>query len=146
MNQNDADRVAAIGEEILKVHRMLRKDLAGLRDGLAAPADSDAFTIRGLPARCLAFCSAVTAHHTDEDRSVFPQLAAELPQLADVLDDIARDHVLIAGILGRVRELAENVDASDTAHMRDEIDGLAAILESHFRWEERRIAGVRFTR
>ncbi len=139
MQEHIPDRVAAIGEELIRVHRTLRTELVAVRDGMAAAADSGELPTRGLPAHCLAFCSAVTTHHTDEDSSVFPRLAADLPELAGILDEIARDHVLIAGILRRVRELVENLGEDNLARARDEIEGLAAVLESHFRWEERRI-------
>ncbi len=142
MNRHTADRVAAIGEELIRIHTSLRQDLASLRDSMAAAADSDALPIRGLSAHCMAFCSAVTVHHTGEDSSAFPALAAELPQLAGVLDEIAHDHVLIAGIVRRVEELVQNLDRDNLPRTRDEIEGLAAILESHFRWEERRIIGA----
>ena len=107
-----------------------------------AAGEAAGVQIRGLPAHCLAFCSAVTVHHTDEDSSVFPQLAAEVPELADVLAEISHDHLLIAGILQRVQELVDDLDRDNLPHARDEIEGLAAVLESHFRWEERRIIGV----
>ncbi|MGS0688691.1 hemerythrin domain-containing protein [Nakamurella sp. GG22] len=142
MNRHTADRVAAIGDELISIHRSLRLDLVALRDSVAAAADSEALPIRGLPAHCLAFCSAVTVHHTDEDKSIFPELAAELPELAGVLDELAHDHVLIAGILRRVQELVQHLDRDNLPRARDEIEGLAAVLESHFRWEERRIVGA----
>ena len=50
--------------------------------------------------------------------------------------------MLIAGILRRVEELVQNLDRDNLPRTRDEIEGLAAILESHFRWEERRIIGA----
>ena len=130
----------AIGDELIRVHRTLRQDLVAVRDGMAA--DAGTLQIRDLPAHCLAFCAAVSVHHTDEEAAIFPELAAEVPELADVLAQIAHDHVLIGTILRRVRELVEHLDQDNRARVRDEIEGLAAILESHFRWEERRIGAA----
>ena len=79
MNRHTADRVAAIGEELIRIHTSLRQDLASLRDSMAAAADSDALPIRGLSAHCMAFCSAVTVHHTGEDSSAFPDWRPSSP-------------------------------------------------------------------
>jgi len=54
------------------------------------------------------------------------------PELRDFLAELEHDHLIIAGILERVR------DRPDAR----ELDGLAAILETHFIGEEKRLAGV----
>jgi hypothetical protein len=60
-----------------------------------------------------------------------------------VIDKLIEDHGLVAGILQRVRELlapgADRASPGPGALVR-ELDGLTAILESHFGYEERRIA------
>jgi hypothetical protein len=48
---------------------------------------------------------------------------------------MAEDHVFIARIVARVEEIAGSRDPS----LAGELDGLAAIMESHFSFEERRI-------
>lgn len=115
-----ADRIAGLGNQLVEVHIWLREQLAALRSG-AVGVD--------LRAHCVAFCGAVAQHHTDEDGTVFPRLAAEHPGLRPVLDELRRDHELIAELLGR---LTETTDAA-------ELDGLAALLESHFTYEEKRL-------
>jgi hypothetical protein len=121
-------RLTALGNQLIETHIRLLDALDDLRSGSPPP--------RELATHCLAFCAAVTEHHTDEDTSVFPALAAEHPELRDVLDGLERDHTMIAGMLRRVVELSADLDA---AGARAELDGLAALLESHFTWEEKRL-------
>jgi hypothetical protein len=42
----------------------------------------------------------------------------------------------------RVEQLAAELGTGSAQRVHSELDGLAAILEPHFRWEERRIAGA----
>ena len=121
-------RVTALGLQLIETHANLLDALDRLRDGSLPPAD--------LATHCLAFCAAVTRHHTGEDATVFPALAAEHPALREVLAGLQRDHDAIAAILTRAAALAADLDAPGT---RAELGGLAAILESHFAWEERRL-------
>ena len=130
-----------LGAELRRIHDSLRADLRALRAAAAGGAPPD--TRRTLPAHCLAFCAALTAHHTGEDAGAFPALAERFPELAPVIDKMAEDHVWISGILGRVEELAGELAASGTSpRLAGELEGLAAIVESHFSFEERRIAAA----
>ena len=126
-------RVTALSEQLVQVHQALRERLASLReDGTAAPDD--------LLSHCLSFCAALHTHHTGEDHQLFPALQAAHPELAPVIGKLTEDHVLVAGILGRLRDLLAS--PPDPATLRRELDGLTAILESHFSFEERRIAAA----
>ncbi len=110
------ERVAGARAQLVEIHDALREELAELRAGrLADPR-----------AHCVAFCAAVTRHHTAEDGGAFVQLRAQFPELAPVIDKLIEDHELIAGLL---RDLATSRD----------FDGIGAILESHFGFEERRL-------
>jgi hypothetical protein len=125
-------RVAALGDELVRIHDSLRADIRRLRND-GAPAG------RPLAAHCLAFCTALTRHHTAEEQGAFPALAAQFPDLQPLLDKMAEDHVLIAGIVVRVEEIARAMADGGSAELIGELDGLSAILESHFSFEERRI-------
>ncbi|MEV0236006.1 hemerythrin domain-containing protein [Nonomuraea sp. NPDC050786] len=133
------DRLAAFGLELINVHDWLREQLDRLRDDLSAatPPQSE------LRVHCLAFCTALTRHHTGEDDTAFPALAVRFPELAPVLLKLQQDHTAIEGILDRVAELVEGFDAAvgpdEVRRVRGELDGLAAIMESHFAYEEREI-------
>jgi Hemerythrin HHE cation binding domain len=89
-----------------------------------------------LRAHCLAFCGALTTHHQGEDTGLFAALLRERPDLEPTIDKLVEDHGLITGILHRIAELS----SADPAKVGPELDGLAAIMESHFRYEERALA------
>ena len=120
------------------MHDGLRADLRRLRAATVAgaPLAGD----RALSLHCVAFCSAVTRHHTGEDAGAFPALARQYPELGPVIGALQEDHALIAGIVARVEEIAGALSRGEAAErLVGELDGLAAILESHFSFEERRI-------
>ncbi|MGW4243082.1 hemerythrin domain-containing protein [Nocardia sp. NPDC004722] len=98
--------------------------------------------LRDLRAHCLAFCQALTDHHTSEDESAFPALAQRFPDLGPVLAELSADHHLVADILTRMTTALADLSAENLATVRGEIAGPSAILESHFQWEERRIAAA----
>jgi hypothetical protein len=122
-------RFLAYGNQLIEIHIGLRDLLADLREGVVPEAD--------LGIHCLAFCAAVTRHHIGEDTEVFPLLAARHPELRDFLAELEHDHQAIAGLLGRARAVAER-----GGDVREELDALAAVLETHFVGEEKRLVGV----
>jgi hypothetical protein len=124
--RHPGDRVVAFSVQLAQAHHELRRRLATLR---ADPRSS-------LAAHCLAFCAALTAHHEGEDEGMFAGLLRERPDLAGTVAKLMQDHEMISSILQRVSSLA---DQPAEAAQR-ELDGLAAIMESHFRYEERAIS------
>ncbi|MFD7450538.1 hemerythrin domain-containing protein [Kitasatospora sp. NPDC059827] len=142
-------RTAALSLQLSQAHNELRRRLANLRAGLArrTPPEgsvSDDFPSDGsLGAHCLAFCAALTNHHQGEGQGLFTALVRERPDLAPTVAKLAEDHDLITHILARVRDLAEQaVRATDLEAVGRELDGLAAIMESHFAYEERAIGAA----
>jgi hypothetical protein len=135
-------RLTALGHQLIETHTHLLNTLDDIRDSATAPPDPagppGGFAVgsRDLAAHCLVFCSAVSRHHTAEDGTVFPLLAAKHPELRPVLDGLERDHVIMSGMLSRVSELAGRLDMDGALA---ELEGLAALIESHFRWEEKRL-------
>jgi Hemerythrin HHE cation binding domain len=138
------DRMAALSEQLIHVHQELRERLASVRreaaDGAGPPGARTAIG-QDLLSHCLGFCAAIHAHHTGEDSQLLPALRAAAPELAPVIDNLIEDHALVAGILRRVRALLTPGRApSRPDDLVRELDGLIAILESHFHYEERRLA------
>jgi hypothetical protein len=122
-------RFLAYGNQLIDIHIGLRDMLADLREGLVPDAD--------LGTHCRAFCAAVTRHHTGEDTGVFPLLAERHPELRAFLAELERDHQVIDGLLTGV-----DAAARGGAELRHELDGLAAVLETHFIGEEKRLVAV----
>lgn len=106
------DRALALGDQLVQIHDVLRRDLAALRAGDPTAAD--------LRVHCLAFCGALTAHHTRED-GAFLEFERLLPELGPVLARLRREHAAIA------RRIEEGIA---------DLDDLAAELEAHLGYEE----------
>ncbi|MDQ7903973.1 hemerythrin domain-containing protein [Phytohabitans sp. ZYX-F-186] len=134
------DRAVALSIQLTRTHQALRERLDALRQEVLSggpvgpPAGSD------LLRHCAGFCAALERHHTGEDGGLFPALRREFPELAPTIDKLAEDHGLIAGLLRRVDELVAG--AADPAMLVGELDGLAAIMDSHFAFEERRVGAA----
>ncbi|GAA4613220.1 hypothetical protein GCM10023195_57060 [Actinoallomurus liliacearum] len=133
-------RARALGRQLIEVHQWLREELARLRDEVADHAgDANPQAPAPLRAHCTAFCQALTRHHTGEDTAAFRVLGERFPELVPVLDELRRDHELVADILRRLQGLLTTLTPDNAEQVGRELDGLTAILESHFRWEERRL-------
>ncbi|WP_432993253.1 hemerythrin domain-containing protein [Dactylosporangium sp. CA-233914] len=124
MHEFTPPRLAALGNQLIEIHDHLR-------DLLDDAADLPAFS-RSLRAHCLAFCTALDRHHTGEERGMFQVLADRYPQLGPVIEELRHDHEQIA-------ELIRRVEANPT---KDELAGLAAVMESHFTFEEKRLVAA----
>lgn len=138
-NSRESDRVIALSRQLAHAHQELRRQVAEIRAGLA-----DRQTGGGtLLVHCLAFCAALTAHHRGEDDGMFTQLLRTRPDLATTVANLVEDHQMIAPILSRVAELANAASESHAPNLEAisrELDGLTAIMESHFNYEERAIS------
>ena len=125
--------------QLAQAHQRLRDQIREVRAGLGHRRLSR----DTLVTHCLAFCDALTSHHRGEDEELFSDLLRERPDLALTVAKLVEDHAMIAGILARTRELAEKAavpgGGEGTEAIGRELDGLAAIMESHFRYEERTV-------
>ncbi|MEV4132893.1 hemerythrin domain-containing protein [Dactylosporangium sp. NPDC049742] len=129
MASQHGDRAVAFSLQLEQAHQELRRQLATLRAG--SPGT--------LTTHCLAFCAAVAAHHQGEDAGMFADLLRERPDLTGTVAKLVEDHEMIAWILTRITDLLRG---PSTDSLAGELDGLAAILESHFRFEERTISAA----
>ncbi|MFJ9776713.1 hemerythrin domain-containing protein [Kitasatospora sp. NPDC101157] len=135
-------RTAALSLQLSQAHNELRRRLAGVRSALGRSpgAGGDSLT-----AHCLAFCAAMTIHHQGEDEGMFTALLRERPDLEPTVAKLVEDHGLIAAILTRVRDLADQAAGQNGAALESigrELDGLAAVMESHFIYEERAVGAA----
>lgn len=136
-------RLAAFGNQLVEVHLWLREELAALREDIDTYLDDGGARPRALRAHCLAFCSALNRHHTGEDDGAFPQLAEQFPELRPVLDELRRDHRLVEDSLQRLEALLSGLEQEmDAVEVWSELDSLAALMETHFVYEEKRIVSA----
>ncbi|MFC3449257.1 nitroreductase/quinone reductase family protein [Amycolatopsis speibonae] len=141
------DRVRGMGDFLVEVHEWLREELktlrAGVDDLVAGRAESLAME-KSLRAHCVSFCEALTKHHTGEDMGAFPMLAQRFPALAPTLAKLGEDHVVVATLQKRIRELVEGYvhGESDPVSLREDFDALAGKLEAHFAYEERTVVAA----
>lgn len=138
---HDNQRAVAFSLQLRQAHQRLRDQLTGIRGELGKNEQ----VATELQVHCLAFCSALAAHHADEDGGMFAELLSARPDLAPAIQNLTDDHAAIAAILLQVRALAaqaKTAPAQALPTLRRELDGLAAIAESHFRYEERAIGAA----
>jgi hypothetical protein len=126
VGEGEHARLEAWRRELRNVHDRLREALAEAR---RAPASADDLLLF-----CHGFCAALSAHHEGEDRDVFPEIAGRHPELRETLRALREDHAMIARLIAELR-------GAPPGHRQRHLDGIAAIMESHFRFEERRLGG-----
>jgi iron-sulfur cluster repair protein YtfE (RIC family) len=139
-------RLTAFGNQLIEIHLWLREELARLREDVDSYLAGSSERPRALQAHCLTFCSALSRHHTGEDDAAFPVLAAQFPELRPAIRELQHDHHLVAGILRNLEELLGGLVAgpgpAEAQRVRSELDGLAALLESHFVYEEKKLVAA----
>jgi iron-sulfur cluster repair protein YtfE (RIC family) len=139
-------RLTAFGNQLIAIHLWLREELARLRADVDSHLAGSSERPRGLQAHCLAFCSALSRHHSAEDDGAFPVLAEQFPQLRPTISELRRDHHLVAGILRSLQGLLDGLvvgcGPAEALRVRTELDSLAALLESHFVYEEKKLVAA----
>jgi hemerythrin-like domain-containing protein len=142
-----------VGQHLIDVHDMLRRELDELRklvsqvrDGALSAGDArsalNEMAMRQndwtLGAFCARYCSTVAHHHGLEDDAVFPHLARADTKLAPVIDRLADEHLVIHdAIEGVDRALVAHInDRDDFAPLQRALDLLTDTLLSHLSYEE----------
>jgi hemerythrin-like domain-containing protein len=139
VTERETTRIIAWSNELRRVHQRLRDALEVARTAVSEGGASDA-AARDLLLYCHGFCAALDRHHRGEDRALFPAIEAAHPHLAPVLRSLERDHSMIAHLLAG---LSTAVDRSaSAAELTMHLDGVSAVMETHFRYEERQLLQV----
>ncbi len=139
MTEGEKTRLIAWGSELRSVHERLREALRVTRTALATGAPAEPAR-RDLLLFCHGFCTALTGHHEGEDRQLFPAIAAAHPELRDTLRYLQQDHSMIAHLLAALQAAVDRTAPPD--ELDRHLEGIAAIMESHFRYEERSLLTV----
>lgn len=138
MSENEKHRLIAWHRELTAAHQRLRQALRVTQDALAAgeavPAGAD------LLLYCHGFCAALSGHHVSEDAALFPELSVRHPGLRTAIAKLQQDHEMIAALLSQLGHAL--TAAASPAELARHLDGLSAIMESHFTYEERQLSDV----
>ena len=127
----------AWGAELRAVHARLRNALKVAREAIASPGET---ATRELLLYCHGFCVALDGHHRGEDSVLFPAVEAEHPELSSVLRTLERDHSMIAHLLAALEKAVH--ESASREELERHLDGVGAIMENHFRYEERQLLTV----
>jgi len=138
-NHPETERLVAWGDELREVHQRLRKALHLARTSLESGAEDEPAS-RDILLFCHGFCAALTGHHQGEDRRLFPAIEEAYPELSGALRKLTEDHVLISHLLAELESALERADSPELLASR--LDGIAAIMESHFQYEERQLLTI----
>ena len=146
MTERETTRLVAWADEMRRMHARLRQALRvtqrAVREGRPIDPRDDAsgHLSADLLLFCRGFCTALDEHHRGEDQVLFPAIAAAHPELAPVLAALSQDHSMVAHLLQELGAAADQ--AADPAVLQRHLDGVAALMESHFRYEERQLLVV----
>ena len=135
----DAARAIAWGDELRAVHRRLRDALELARESLEGtdpPGDPTA----DLLIYCRGFCAALDGHHRSEDSALFPEIVAARPDLEPVIANLRRDHSMIDHLIQGLRAAMDR--GLSTEEQIRHLDGIEAVMETHFGYEERQLIAV----
>jgi hypothetical protein len=117
------------------VHDILRRQVVELRLAIERGAPPPTLTSE-LRLFCAGFCAALTTHHIAEDSSLFPRVLGRHPDLTSVVAKLIEDHALLANLITGLQN-AIHRDSSDVVLRH--LDGIEAIMTSHFGFEERQL-------
>ena len=133
-----ASRLVAWGQELRAVHQRLRDGLAVARESIDDGATPNLSGDRLL--FCHGFCHALDGHHRSEDGVTFPLVVQRHPELAPVVAQLMQDHSTLGHL---IRELEHDLGrAADAEALQRHLDGIEAVMETHFRYEERQLIAV----
>ncbi|MGC4892376.1 hemerythrin domain-containing protein [Micromonospora sp. DT31] len=139
MTEGEQTRLVAWSREMRAVHDRLRAALRVTRDAVDAGEPAVPAT-RDLLLFCHGFCAALNAHHEGEDRDLFPAIGRRHPELRDTLHRLRQDHSMIGHLLaGLAAAVARDAPPEEVG---GHLAGVSAVMESHFRYEERQLLAV----
>ncbi len=141
MSEDDRNRLIAWNHEMAAAHQRLREALHVARDAIENEDEGGPATpARELLLYCHGFCAALSGHHRGEDTGLFPELAARHPALRPTIAKLEQDHSMIEYLLTRFDHAVRS--SASRAELARHLEGISAIMESHFRYEERQLLDI----
>ena len=124
----------------LAIHHALRRDAHRFPVALCAAAGDDE-RLAAIARHWEEYRTILVHHHDQEDTLLFPQVLAEVPELAEVVAQLAADHHSLDDLLARVdaafAALPAGTDACGGLCAR-----LAGVLDRHLDLEEEHLVPV----
>ena len=139
MSADENTRLMAWGREMRAVHDRLRGALRVSQEAVAAGRELPG-PDRELLLFCHGFCSALDGHHRGEDALLFPAIEAAHPDLSVQLRKLEQDHAMIGTLLVGLQSAVSRKASPEV--LGQHLEGLAAIMESHFGFEERTLLAI----
>jgi len=139
LNGQDRERVVAWGQELRAVHRRLRDALQFAREAVEDGTETESLA-KNLDLFCWGFCTALNGHHSSEDSALFPLVLREAPDLASTIGKLVQDHNMIAYLIVDLEKSLSEKSGRDV--LLRHLDGIEAVMETHFRFEEKQLVGL----
>jgi hypothetical protein len=145
------DRLIAIHGQIRQQTSTLRQAISDVKTGVgtrqAAQTALESLSIGqknpGLGSLCTGYCELLTVHHTMEDHRVFPGLGKTHLNLRGILEQLFREHEVVAALIERLRKgLAEASNRTGLRKLDEVAQCLAEQLDSHLAYEEAQLFEV----
>ena len=132
-------RATAWAAQLRAVHGRLREALELAREAVEL-GEAPVLGGRDLHLYCVGFCAALSGHHQAEDHGLFPAVEEAHPQLTGTLRHLRQDHAHLEHLLGSLAGAVRR--GEPPAALVRHLDGVEALMESHFRYEERQLLVV----
>src|SRR5690349_7341954 len=117
------------------VHAALRRDLSRVRDEVAAEPPPRGRQRRALGDHVVWLMEFLHAHHTSEDRGLWPLVRRRNPAAAELLDSLEAEHQVIAPALealtATARRYAATTDEQTRTDLVAALDALTSVLLPH---------------
>lgn len=143
MTDSHTERLTAWGQQMRAVHRRLQDALDLARETIENGGTPGSLA-GDLTLYCGGFCAALDGHHRTEDAALFPAVLRDRPDLAPVIAILMQDHSMISHLIqGLERALRTAIDIrsqeTETADLLQHLDGIEAVMQTHFRFEEKKL-------
>lgn len=143
MTDSNTARLAAWGQQMRTVHRRLQDALDLARDTIEDGGTPGSLA-SDLALYCGGFCAALNGHHRSEDAALFPAVLRDRPDLAPVIATLMQDHSMISHLIqGLEKALRTGIESrpreTETAALLRHLDGIEAVMQTHFRFEEKKL-------
>lgn len=133
------DRALGWAIQLRRTHTRLREALDLARGALEQGGEVTT-SLRDLHVYCLGFCAALSGHHRAEDAGLFPAIERAHPELGGTLRYLRSDHAQLEHLLGSLTAAVRRGEPPDA--LLRHLDGVEAIMDSHFGYEERQLLAV----